>query len=58
MTAFFALLFLILASALNWVAFVWYTFGMWPLSWWPIPIFAVISTVITLAVRHIADGKD
>lgn len=58
MAVFLAIIFLILASALNWTAFMWYTFGVWPLQWWPVLIFSIIGSVISLTVRHLMEGKD
>lgn len=58
MSKFLAIVFLFLASYATTFGNFWFTYGIWPRSWWSFVIFSTISltlTVLYLLVRE--DGK-
>lgn len=53
MTKFVAYLGILVASILATLGNFWFTYGVWPRSWWSFLVFALISVCIQIAYRAV-----
>lgn len=56
-TKLLALLMLLLIAAFNTVALYWFTFGLWPAHYWPLPACAVVSALLQTAATGLRGLK-
>ncbi len=57
MTQLLAVLFLLLLSTLNGIASMWFTFGIWPVRYWPLLVFSMTGALLYSAMTAIGKSK-